>query len=60
MKAVVQRVREASVDVGEETVGQIGRGLVVLLGVAHGDDDAVARQLADKIVNMRVFPDETG
>lgn len=60
MKAVVQRVSEAAVIVGEETVGQVGRGLVVLLGVAQGDDEARARQLADKIVNMRVFPNEAG
>ncbi len=60
MRAVVQRVVEASVSVGEETVAEIGRGLVVLLGVAHGDDEAKARQLAEKIANLRIFPDEDG
>jgi len=60
MRAVVQRVTEASVSVGSETVGQIGRGLVVLVGVGHGDDEARAKQLADKIANLRIFPDEAG
>ena len=60
MRAVLQRVTEASVSIGGETVGAIGRGLVVLVGVAKGDDEGKARQLADKVARLRVFPDETG
>lgn len=60
VRAVVQRVAEASVRVGGETVGAIGPGLVVLLGVAVGDADADADALADKVLNLRVFPDEAG
>lgn len=60
MRAVVQRVSEASVHVGGELVGAIGRGLVVLLGVQVADGDADASSLADKVLNLRVFPDEVG
>ncbi len=60
VRAVVQRVTEASVRVAGETVGSIGRGLVVLLGVAVGDTDADADSLADKVLNLRVFPDDAG
>jgi D-tyrosyl-tRNA(Tyr) deacylase len=60
VRAVVQRVAEASVRVGGETVGAIGAGLVVLLGVAVGDTEADADALADKVLNLRVFPDEAG
>ena len=60
MKAVVQRVSRASVTVAGETVGQIGRGLVVLLGVEHDDALADAQQLADKIVQLRIFDDPEG
>ncbi len=58
MRAVVQRVKESSVSVDGEIVGAIGRGLMVLLGVQRGDDDARARKLAEKLVNYRVFPDD--
>jgi D-tyrosyl-tRNA(Tyr) deacylase len=58
MRAVVQRVTRASVRVGEETVGSIGRGLLVLVGVANGDTEADARTLADKISGLRIFEDE--
>ncbi len=51
---------EASVRVAGETVGSIGRGLVVLLGVAVGDTEAEADSLADKVLNLRVFPDDAG
>lgn len=57
MRAVVQRVSYARVRVGERTVGEIDRGLAVLLGVAPGDDEKRARALAKKIVEMRLFPD---
>jgi D-tyrosyl-tRNA(Tyr) deacylase len=60
VRAVVQRVAEASVRVDGEVVGRIGPGLVVLLGVGTGDDERDADYLADKILNLRVFPDEAG
>jgi D-aminoacyl-tRNA deacylase len=60
VRAVVQRVAEASVRVASETVGSIGPGLVVLLGVAVNDTEADADSLADKVLNLRVFPDEAG
>ena len=60
MKAVVQRVREASVTVEEEVVAQIGAGLVVLLGVATGDGIAEAERLAGKIARLRIFENEDG
>ncbi len=60
MKAVIQRVQSASVVVGGETVAEIGRGILVLLGVEKGDDEARADWLAEKIVNLRIFSDEAG
>src|SRR5947209_8265025 len=60
MRAVVQRVSRARVVVGEHVVGQIGRGLLVLLGVARTDTAEQARWLAEKIVGMRVFEDADG
>lgn len=60
MRAVVQCVSHASVRVDGETVGAIGRGMVVLLGVGHGDTEAEAERLWGKIVRMRVFADEHG
>jgi D-tyrosyl-tRNA(Tyr) deacylase len=59
LKALVQRVSKASVSVGGEVVGKIGRGLVVLVGVARGDTERDAIYLADKIVNLRIFADES-
>jgi D-tyrosyl-tRNA(Tyr) deacylase len=58
LKALVQRVRKASVSVGGEVVGKIGQGLVVLIGVARGDTERDALYLADKIINLRIFADE--
>lgn len=60
MRACVQRVSQAQVVVGDELCGQIGRGLLVLLGVAVGDTDDDARQMADKLVGLRVFDDADG
>jgi len=60
MRAVVQRVSRARVVVDQEVVGQIDRGLLVLVGVALGDTVEQARWLADKIVGLRIFPDEEG
>lgn len=58
MKAVVQRAREASVTVEGSLVGNIRRGMVVLLGVGHEDNEAHAEHLAGKIARLRIFPDE--
>jgi D-tyrosyl-tRNA(Tyr) deacylase len=60
MRACLQRVSQAQVTVGDEVVGRVGPGLLVLLGVAAGDEEDDARQLADKIVSLRVFDDEAG
>lgn len=60
MRAVVQRVSAASVSVGDEVVGKIGRGLLVLLGVGKGDGEDDARALADKVAALRIFSDEQG
>lgn len=60
MRAVVQRVQRGSVTVNNEVVGQIGHGLVVLLGVGQGDTAEDARCLADKISQLRIFDDEQG
>jgi len=60
MRAVVQRVTEARVSVGETISGEIGQGLLVLLGVAKTDTAADADFLAEKIVNLRIFADDAG
>ncbi len=60
MKAVVQRVTNASVEVEGRIVGQIGEGLLVLLGVAKGVGESDCRSLADKLRTFRVFSDEQG
>jgi D-aminoacyl-tRNA deacylase len=57
MRALVQRVAWARVRVGEEIVGEIGRGLLVLLGVGKGDGQAEIDTLAQKLVTLRIFPD---
>ncbi len=57
MRAVVQRVSRAKVSVGEWTSGEIGHGLLVLLGVGHEDTEADATYLADKIAGLRIFKD---
>jgi len=59
MKALVQRVSRASVSVNDKIVGEIGRGLVVFLGVAQGDSKEDAGYLANKVVNLRIFADES-
>jgi len=58
VKALLQRVTGASVSVGGEVVGSIGRGLVVLVGVAGGDGDKDIQYLAQKMVNLRIFADK--
>ncbi len=60
MRVVIQRVTRASVTVDGETVGAIGPGLLLLAGVAEGDDAATARRLARKCAEMRLFPDAEG
>jgi D-tyrosyl-tRNA(Tyr) deacylase len=60
MRAVLQRVSQASVTVGDEVVGAIGRGLLILLGIGVGDSEAEARLLAEKTANLRIFADEEG
>jgi len=60
LKALLQRVTEASVSVAGEVVGRVGGGLVVLLGVANGDTEKDAQYLAQKIINLRIFSDEAG
>lgn len=60
MRAVIQRVSEARVTVAGSVLGEIGPGLLALLGVAKPDTPAHAEFLAEKILNLRVFPDEAG
>jgi D-tyrosyl-tRNA(Tyr) deacylase len=60
MIALIQRVARAKVETGGQTVGEIGRGLLVLLGVERGDDDARCDKLLDKVLNYRVFSDADG
>ena len=57
MKACVQRVSRAKVTIAEEICAEIGKGMLVLLGVAVGDEESDARQLADKITGLRIFED---
>jgi len=58
VKALLQRVSAASVSVAGEVVGRIGRGVVVLVGVASGDSEKDARYLAQRTVNLRIFSDQ--
>jgi len=60
MRAIIQRVREASVRVDGEIVGEIGLGMLILLGVGAGDGEAEARLLAEKCATLRIFADAAG
>lgn len=60
MKAWIQKVTRAAVDVGGERIAEIGKGLLVLLGVTHSDTEAVADKIADRIPSMRLFEDAKG
>jgi D-aminoacyl-tRNA deacylase len=60
MRALVQRVGRASVTSNGELVGSIGAGLCVLVGVTHTDSEAIARKMASKVLNLRVFDDDAG
>lgn len=60
MRALVQRVSRAAVRVDGETVGTVDQGLLVLLGVTHGDEESTADRLADKVRELRIFADAEG
>ena len=60
MKAWIQRVLEASVDVGGERIAEIGQGYLVLLGVTHSDTEKMSDEMAERICNLRIFEDENG
>lgn len=60
MRAVVQRVSRARVTVAGEVTGEVGRGLLVLIGVAEGDTQDDAAWIAEKVVGLRIFPDDEG
>lgn len=60
MRAVIQRVLQAKVQVNSQTIGQIDKGLLVYLSVANGDAQKDAEFMADKLVNLRIFADEAG
>ena len=60
MKALVQRVTEASVTIDGEVIAEIGRGYLVLFGVTHGDTEEMADKLASRVVKLRIFEDDSG
>ncbi|MBI3172203.1 MAG: D-tyrosyl-tRNA(Tyr) deacylase [Chloroflexi bacterium] len=60
MRAILQRVSKASVTVEGQVISSIGPGLLILLGIGHGDGEEQAAFLADKIANLRIFEDEAG
>jgi D-tyrosyl-tRNA(Tyr) deacylase len=60
MRSVVQRVRHGRVSVDGRTIAEIGLGLVILIGIGHGDGEEQARYLAEKIANLRIFEDDQG
>ena len=60
MRAVLQRVRAGDVNIGGRTVAEVDQGLVILLGVGHGDTQAEARWLAEKCAHLRIFEDSAG
>jgi len=60
VRLVVQRVSRAAVRVEAETVGEIAHGLLILIGVREGDDETLARRLATKAAELRIFPDDEG
>jgi D-tyrosyl-tRNA(Tyr) deacylase len=60
MRVVVQRCKQAEVTVGQEVVGRIGQGLMLLVGITHEDTEQDAKYAADKIAGLRIFEDEQG
>ncbi len=60
MRVVIQRVNHAKVDIAGKTVGKIGKGLLLLVGLKNGDEEAVVKKAANKIAKMRIFEDENG
>jgi D-aminoacyl-tRNA deacylase len=60
VRALLQRVARASVRVGDETIASIGPGLLVFVGVGHGDDDATAAFIARRVTELRIFADDEG
>jgi D-aminoacyl-tRNA deacylase len=60
MRVLLQRVSEAAVRVDGEVIGAVGRGLLALVGITHGDDEAVVARMAEKVVGLRIFSDTAG
>ena len=60
MRALLQRVSRASVTVNDKVISQIGKGLVILVGIGHGDGEEQVTFLAEKVANLRIFEDEQG
>lgn len=60
MRVLIQRVSRASVTVNQQTISSIGKGLLILLGIGHGDGEEQAKYLAEKVANLRIFEDEQG
>ncbi|MBD3234506.1 MAG: D-tyrosyl-tRNA(Tyr) deacylase [candidate division Zixibacteria bacterium] len=60
MRVVVQRVKSASVRVGNQTIASIDRGMLLLVGAGDGDNDDIVRKVADKLMNLRIFEDTEG
>ena len=60
MRLLIQRVSQASVTVEQKTISQIGNGLLILLGIGHGDGESQAAFLAEKVANLRIFEDDQG
>jgi len=60
MRVLIQRVSRASVTLNQQTISKIGKGLLILLGIGHGDGEEQAKFLAEKVANLRIFEDEQG